>query len=204
MVSFSSRWRWVRGRKQAGPQEANLRTELRVKVGVGIVVWCLTLVVSLLLRLVGTPGLITRWLPTMVLLVLPLLVGYVVVYRLFLFPRYLEVCRRMDARKSYEPTPKKSSKKARTEAPAKQKVRLMPGKVIIVMGLLPVVYYFVTTFVSMPPDVPVQNHDHLWHQLGTLLTIPLGYLIGLAISLGDEWRPLVPFCRCRESESSVR
>lgn len=202
MLGTSSRLRWIRGRKEAGPKEEALREELRVKVGVGIAVWNGTLILALLLRLIGTPGLETRWLPTLVIVVLPFLVGYVVVYRLFFYPRYLEICRRIDGRKSYEPTKKGSSKKAKAEVPQKPKIHLMPGKAMVGLAVIPVIYYLATTFISIPPGGTPSSHDHLWHQLGTLLNIPLGYLIGLAISLGDDLRPLLPFLQMRKDESS--
>ncbi len=200
MIASSSRLRSITGHKEVGREEYGLRTELRVKVGIGIVVWSSALILSLLLRGIGTPGLTTRWLPMLVILVLPLLVGYVIVYRLIFYPRYLKVCRQIDTRKSYEPTTKKSSgKKARTEMPQKQRVNLMPGMAMIGASLLPLVYYILTSFVSIPPGVPTQNHDHAWHQLGTLLTVLLGYLIGLALSLGSDVRTLLPLAQMRRT-----
>ena len=181
-------------RKEVGPKEQRLRTELRVKVGTALGMWSGALTISVLLRLVGTPGLTTPWLPTLVLLVLPLLVGYVGVFRLIFYPRYLAVCRQIDGRKSYEPAAKKGSgKKARTEAPRTQRVSLVPGKALIGACLTPIVYYLVTAFVSVPQGVPPANHDHVWHQSGTLLTVLLGYVVGLVLSLGDDIRPLLPF-----------
>src|SRR6266581_3274034 len=75
MLASSSRWRSITSRKEIGPKEYGLRTELRVKVGTGIIIWSSALILSLLLRLVGTHGLETHWLPTLVILVLPLLIG---------------------------------------------------------------------------------------------------------------------------------
>jgi hypothetical protein len=193
LISSSPRWRAVFYRKEAGRREFALRAELLVKVGVGIIVWCGALLVSLLLRLVGTPGLITRWLPTLVLLTLPLLAGYVVVYRLLFYSRFLEVCRRADSQKSYVAASKKSSKKAKVDALRKHKVVLLPIKAVIGAALVALVYYFAMAFVSLPTYLPASNHDHLWHQMGTVLVGFLGYTIGLFLSLGDDVRPLVPF-----------
>ncbi len=201
LISSSPRWRAVLVRKEIGPKEFALRAELLMKVGVGISVWCSVLIVSLLLRLVGTPGLITRWLPSFVLLTLPLLVGYVIVYRLLFYPRYREVCRRVDGQKTYEPASKQSSKKAKTDELRKHKVVLLPTKAIIGFVLAFIVYYIATTAVSLPTSLPASNHDHLWHQTGTILAGFLGYLMGLALSLGDDVRPLVPFLQTRRKES---
>jgi hypothetical protein len=202
LISSSPRWHAVLVRKEVGPREFALRAELLAKVGVGIIVWSSVLIVSLLLRLVGTPGLITRWHPTLVLLVLPLLVGYLIVYRLLFYPRYREVCRRVDSQKSYEPASKKSRKKAKADALGKPEVVLLPTRALIVSVLAFIVYYFITSFVSLPTNLPASNHDHLWHQTGTVLFGFLGYLIGLALSLGDEVRPLVPFLQLRRKEST--
>ena len=103
---------------EAGPKERELRAELRVKVGAGISAWSGALILSLLLRLLGTRGLETRFLPTLVILALPLLAGYIVVYRLFFYPRYLEVCRRIDTYKSYDRITKKSGFSFATPIPA--------------------------------------------------------------------------------------
>lgn len=178
--------------KEGGRRERELRAELRVKVGIAIVLWSGALILSLLLRLLGTPGLETRLLTTIVFLLLPLLVGYIIVYRFFLYPRYLEISRRIDTRKSYVPVKKSERKKTVVQA-GKEKVSLMPGKALIGAATLPIVYYLVMTAVNIPPGVPAQNHDHLLHQLGMPILGLLGYTIGLAISLGDELRPLLPW-----------
>lgn len=68
-------------------------------------------------------------------------------------------------------------------------------------GALPVVYYFVTVFVSVQPGVPPSNHDHAWHQLSTLFMILFGYIVGLVSSLGDEVRPLLPWLRMQQRKS---
>lgn len=202
LISSSPRWRAALVRKEVAPKEFALRVDLLVKVGVGIIVWCSVLIASLLLRLVGTPGLITRWLPTLVLLTLPFLAGHIIVYRLLLYPRYREVCRHADAQKPYEPVGKKSRKKAKVDALRRHKVVLLPIKAMIAAVLAFIVYYFATTFVSLPTSLPPSHHDHLWHQTGTVLVGLLGYLMGLAFSLGDDVRPLVPFLRLRRREST--
>jgi len=91
------------GLKQMGREERRLRTELRNKIGVGLIIWDGALVISLLLRLFGSPGLDTRLLPTLVLVVLPFLSVYTLIYRLLFFPRYLAECQRLDKRSQYEP-----------------------------------------------------------------------------------------------------
>ncbi len=113
----------VRDRKEAGRNERGLRAELRVKIGTAMIVWCSALILALLLRLLGTPGLTTRLLPVLVVLPLPFLVGYIGVYRLFLYPRYRAVCRIRDTNSKYDATAKKASKKASGKVPEKTKVR---------------------------------------------------------------------------------
>src|SRR6266851_3466456 len=142
-------------RREIGRKERELRAELRVKVGTGMIVWSGALILSLLLRLLGTPGLMTRLLPAFVIAVLPILLGYVVVYRLFFYPRYLKEYRRIDTRKTYEPEVKKGDgKKAGAQTPRKAKDSLMPNKALIGLILVPLVYYVVMAFIAIPPGVP--------------------------------------------------
>ena len=54
-------------------------------------------------------------------------------------------------------------------------------------------HYIVMVAVNVPPNVPAQNHDHLLHQFGMPVLALLGYIIGLAASLGDEMRGLLPW-----------
>jgi uncharacterized membrane protein SpoIIM required for sporulation len=176
-----------KGCKEIGPKERELRAELRVKIGTGIAVWCAALIFSLLLRLLGTPGLETRLLSAFVIFALPLLVGYFIVYRLFFYPSYLKEYRRIDTQKLYEPVTKKS-KKTVDQSALEPKIRLMPGKALIGIVVGPILYYVVMTGFSIPPGVSVQNHDHLLHQLGMPVIALLGYLVGLAVSLGEEMR----------------
>jgi len=94
----------------------------------------------------------TRLLPAFVIAVLPILLGYVVVYRLFFYPRYLKEYRRIDTRKTYEPEVKKGEgKKAGAQTPRKAKVSLMPNKALIGLILVPLVYYVVMAFIAIPP-----------------------------------------------------
>lgn len=194
------------GLRGAGLRAYGLHAELWTKVGTGTAVWCGALILSLLLRLVGTYGLSTHLLMALVILALPLLGSYVVIYRLALYPRYLEVCRQIDTLKSYEHTAKKSSgKKARTEPPIrKQRAGLLPGKALIGMFAAPIVYYLVMAFVSIPPYLPPQNHDHLLHQLGSILMAMVGYSMGLLYSLGDDLRPMVPWLKVRQGVPQAR
>ena len=125
------------------------------------------------------------------------------IYRFAFYPRYLEVCRQIDTLKSYERVTKKSSsKKALTEVPRKQRVALLPGKALIGMFAAPIVYYLVMAFISIPPYLPPQNHDHLLHQLGSILMGLVGYIIGLVFSLGDDLRPIIPWLKVRQGRHS--
>jgi hypothetical protein len=58
--------------------------------------------------------------------------------------------------------------------------------------------------VALPTNVIPSNHDHLWHQTGTVLFGFLGYGMGLVLSLGDDVRPLVPFLKLSRKESAPR
>lgn len=188
------------GKRELGPKERELRTQLRVSVGAGISAWSGALLLSLLLRLLGTRGLETRFLPALVILALPLLVGYLVAYRLFFHPRYLAACRQIDTRKSYDPVAKKR-KKAGNQAAGKEKITLLPFKALLGTLILPIVYYLSMVPVSIPTGVPPQNHDHLLHQFGMLVMALLGYAFGLALSLGDDLRPMLPWLKVRQGES---
>ncbi len=186
-------------KKEAGLEERQLRAELRAKVGAGIAVWCIAFILALLLRLLGTPGLDTRLLPSLVVLTFPFLVGYVVVYRLFLYPRYLEERRRIDINRSYSSSAKKS-KKAAVQKPGKEKISFTPGKAMIGLAAAPFIYYIVMVAVSVPPRVQPQNHDHLLHQFGVPVASLLGYLIGLVISMGDDVRTLLPWINLSQKQ----
>jgi hypothetical protein len=187
---------------EAGPKERELRAELRVKVGAGISAWSGALILSLLLRLLGTRGLETRFLPTLVILALPLLAGYIVVYRLFFYPRYLAVGRRIDANTAYDRVAKKS-KKAGKRAPGREKISLLPVKAMLASLLVPITYYLLMVPVSIPAGVPPQNHDHLLHQSGMLVMALLGYAFGLAVSLGEELRPMAAWLKVRQGKSGA-
>lgn len=175
-----------------GRKERELRADFRIKVGAGIAAWFGALILSLLLHLVGTPGLETYFLSALVLFSLPLLVGYIIVYRLFFYPRYLKASRRIDNQQSYVPATKKS-KKTLEKSPLEQKISLMPGKAMIGLALTAVIYYIVMTGFSIPPGPAIPNHDHLLHQAGMLVTALVGYVAGLSISLGDSGRVIVRY-----------
>ena len=186
-------WRHAKaGRKEIGKEEYKLRAELRVKAGIGISIWSLTLILSLLLRLAGTAGLDTRFLPAMVLLTFPVLISYIVIYRLFFFSRFLQASRLLDNRKSYEPT--KKGKAQKRTAP-QEGIHPLPAKALIGLFIMPLLYYVVMIAVSIPPGIPAQNHDHVLHQFGMSVMGMVGYLLGLAMSLGDDFRPLLPWLR---------
>lgn len=190
---FSPIWpRAKAGHEQIGKEERKLRAELRVKAGTALIVWCLALILSLLLRLLSTPGLGTRLLPALVLLTLPVLISYFVIYWLFFFPRFLKGSRLLNSRKAYEPT--KKGKAQKRTAP-KEKVPLLPTKALIALIVVPILYYMVMTAVSIPPGVPAQNHDHLLHLFGMSVMAIVGYLLGLAMSLGDDFHSLLPWLR---------
>ena len=154
--------------------------------------WFGALILSLLLHLVGTPGLETYLLTAFVILALPFLIGYLIVYRLFFYPRYLKACRRVDNQKLYVPATKKSEKELE-KSPLGQKITLMPGKAMIGLALFPILYYIVMTGFSIPPGPAIPNHDHLLHQAGMLVMALIGYVTGLYISLGDPARILLPW-----------
>ncbi len=182
--------------KVMGLKEHEVRSELRVKVGIVLVVWSLAFILSLLLRLLGTPGLDTRILPSIVIVILPFLIGYIIIYRLFSYPRYLDMSRRIDIQKSYEPTTKKNKgKKTVSSATRREKVDLFPGVALISAGILPLVYYIIMTGISIPPSLPVQSHDHMLHQSGMLIVALVGYLLGLVVSLGKEMRERAAFLK---------
>jgi hypothetical protein len=189
------------GLQEMGREERRLRTELRNKIGVGLVVWDGALIVSLLLRLLGSPGLDTRLLPTLVLIVLPFLTVYTLIYRLLFFPRYLAECLRLDRRSLYEPTKKKSVKRTTRQIVGRTNINYAPASALIGMFALPVIYYIVLYTLSIPPGLPPQNHDHLLHQLGMPIVGMIGYLFGLTISLGEDIRSLLPWLKSTQKES---
>jgi len=179
--------------QQIGLEERKLRAEFRVKIGISLIIWNSALILSILLRLLGTPGLETRLLPAIVLFLAPLLVIYVFSYRYLLFPRYLTAARQLDTRKSYEVSKKK--KKSSLQKSGQEKVSAMPTKALIGLFTAPLLYYIVMIAVSIPPGTSPQSHDHLLHQFGMPVIGLLGYLIGLFASLGDDLRPLLPWIK---------
>ena len=183
-------------RAGAGTKEFGLRAEWWIKSGTALALLCVALIISILLRLLGTPGLSLYLQTTYVVVALLIVVGYALAYRLLLYPRYREACRLADARKSLDAVKKK---KGKAESSGNVHVGLLPGKALIGAVVLFVGYYLVTSFVSVQPGVPPSNHDHAWHQLSTILMLLLGYAIGLVWSLGDEVRSILPLLRMQRS-----
>lgn len=172
---------------EIGPGEYGLRIEWFAKLGTGIAVWGVALSFSLLLRVLGSTGLSTRVLPTLVLVALPMLAGYTLVYRLLFYRRYLAQACRIDARKALEKGAKtvglklkKQGEKISAHTFHRSHIALVPGKAMISLLVAPAVYYIALL------AHPVTEHD--LHQLGMFVAALLGYLIGLAISLGDGVR----------------
>lgn len=181
-----------------GPKEFELRADWWIKFGTALALLCVALILSLLLRLLGTPGLSLYLQTAYMVVALILVTSFALAYRVLVYPRYREACRFADSRKSYDTVLKKKKEKA--EPAGRLHVRLLSGKVMIGMALLPVFYYVVTAFVSIQAGVPPSNHDNAWHQLSTLFMILLGYSIGLVWSLGDEVRPILPWLRLQRGK----
>jgi hypothetical protein len=188
-----------------GPKEFELRAEWWIKIGTALALLYVALILSLLLRLLGTPGLSLYLQTAYVVVALLIVVGYAVTYCLLLYPRYRKACRLIDAHKSYDTSAKKGSgKKGKAEPSGRVHVNMLPGKAMIVTLVLPVVYYFAMTFVSVQPGVPPSNHDHAWHQLSTIFMFLPGYIIGLVWSLGDDIRPFLPWLRMQRGRHESR
>lgn len=177
--------------RETGPMEYGLAADLRIKGGLGIAIGSIGLILSIVLRLLGTPGLDTNILPTLVLVTIAGLLVYGIVYRFTRYPRYRDVARRVDTRQVYAPSRSPSAKatgiKRKMPNPsrnvqdlAKPKIDLMPGKALIGLASAPFIYYFL--LIPHPPTM----HD--LHQIGMVIAALLGYLIGLALSLGDGVR----------------
>lgn len=174
--------------RPAGPNETVLRTELRVKAGAGIAVWCGALILSLLMRVLGTPGLTNRLLPGLVVVALPLLVGYLALFRARVYPELVAVSRRVDKAQSYQAGPRGSRVRSKRTSPGvaaprrkPPRIELMAGKATLGFLLGSVVYYMVML-------VPTGDRYHDLHQFGIAVAAPIGYLVGLALSLGDDVR----------------
>lgn len=177
--------------KETGPVEYGLAADLRIKGGVGIAFGGLALILSIVLRLLATTGLDTNILPTLVLVTLAGILVYGIIYRFTRYPRYRDVAHRIDTRQVYEPTrspyAKATSAKRKTTSPsrdaqntAKPKIDLMPGKALLGLASAPFIYYFLL--------IPHPSAMHDLHQIGMVIAALLGYLIGLALSLGDGVR----------------
>jgi hypothetical protein len=173
--------------KSTGQREREVKAELRVKAGIGIALWCSALMTALLLRILGTAGLDTRFLPALVVLCLPLLVFYFIGYMLFFYPRNLAQARRLDGFQAYQ-IPSKKDKKKQARIPGKEDIKLMPGQALAGLLIAPFLYYFIMMAVGIPLDLPASHHDHALHQFGMIVAALLGYLIGLSISLGSDMR----------------
>ena len=176
---------------ESGPVEYGLAADLRIKGGLGIAFGSIALIFSILLRLLATTGLDTNILPTLVLVTVIGLLVFGIVYRLTRYPRYRDLARRIDTRQVYEPTrspyAKATSAKRKTASPsrnvqpiAKPKIDLMPGKALLGLAAAPFIYYFLL--------IPHPSTMHDLHQIGMVIAALLGYLIGLALSLGDGVR----------------
>ena len=183
--------RRVSNANETGPVEYGLAADLRIKGGFGIAFGSIALILSILLRLLATTGLDTNILPTLVLVTVTGLLVFGIVYRLTRYPRYREMARRIDTRQVYEPTRSPSAKatsarrKATTPSRSAQnlpkpKIELMPGKALIGLASAPFIYYFLL--------IPHPSTMHDLHQIGMVIAALLGYLIGLALSLGDGVR----------------
>ena len=166
-----------------GRVEYQLRAELWIKVGVGLVIWDVAFMLSFFLRYVGTPGLESWTLPGLSMLTLIAVSLYVVIYRSALFPRYARQCRQIDARLAYQPAKKGRKRGAAAEQGALKPpaIDVMPTSALVGLLAAPVAYYFVMF-------APTGERYHDLHQIGMLVAAPLGYVIGLAISLGAGYR----------------
>ena len=169
--------------EKAGQKERYLRTELRLKVGASIIAWGSALILAQVFRLMGTPGLGTRFLSTLVLGALPLLLLYFLLYGFALYPHYRKISRLVDANRKYEATSKQKKK-----TPVKAQINLIPTMALIFLVAAPMLYYITIAFLAIPPGVSPQNHDHLLHQFGMPVFALLGYAFGLTASLGSEAR----------------
>lgn len=124
----------------------------------------------------------------MAIIVFPFLVVYGLVYRLRVYPPLLVASRRMDARQVYQPAsggPRAKAKRTavarKAEAARLPAIEMMPGKATAGLFGGTVVYY-----VLMLAPTGTEYHD--LHEFGMLVAAPLGYLIGLAVGLGDGAR----------------
>lgn len=163
-----------------GPSEAWLRAEFQRKASASVIAWALALMLSLLLRLLGLPGVSMPALEVVVFVTAPLLVGYLLVYRLLILPRYLTEARRIDVRRKYEPGPRAQRSRGRDTEESAPEINLWPTKAVIGTFASPFIYYLALT----PHDA--RYHD--LHQLGMFIAALLGYMIGLLVSLGDAYR----------------
>ncbi|HZC04430.1 MAG TPA: hypothetical protein VE338_02220 [Ktedonobacterales bacterium] len=166
-----------------GRVEYQLRAELWIKVGVGLVIWDVAFMLSFFLRYVATPGLESWTLPVLSMGALIGVTVYALIYRFALFPRYARQCRQIDARLAYQPAKKgrKGDATADQGALKPPAIEVMPTSALVGLLAAPVAYYFVMF-------VPTGELYHDLHQIGMLVAAPLGYVIGLAVSLGAGYR----------------
>ena len=173
---------------EPGPVEYGLAADLRIKGGIGIALASIALILSIALRLFATKGLDTNVLPALVLVTLAGILVYGIIYRFTRYPRYRDQARRIDTRKAYEPTRSPYTKGKGTGQKvigssgtvrdlANPKIELMPGKALLGLTSAPFIYYFLL--------IPHPSAMHDLHQMGLVIAALLGYLIGLAVSLGE-------------------
>jgi len=169
-----------------GPNEMALRGEARIKLGAGIIALGAGMAVSLLLHLMGTPGLTMRLLPALIIFSALVSAALALPYALIWFPRLLGESQRLDRRERDQQRSLSPKDKAKQRSVARQIKRdtrsyTMPGKAMIAMVAALFVFYIPYA------GVPVADgHDHTMHMLGAFFVAPfVGYLIGLALSLGE-------------------
>ena len=180
--------------KETGPVEYGLAADIRVKGGLGVALASIGLILSILFRLLGAPGLDSNILPSLVLVTVVVLLVYGIIYRFTEYPRFRDEARRVDTRKAYEPKrnpyggagrtkgakQKTTTSSTNVHSLARPKIELMPTPALVGLIAAPFIYYFL--LVPHPPTM------HALHQLGMVVAALLGYLIGLVISLGDGVR----------------
>ncbi len=174
-------WRRT-GSRRLGPYEKALRAEWRVKVGAGITSLACGFLASLLLHLLGTPGLRMRLLPALVIASALISTGIALVYYVVWFPRLLRESQRLDKREAMNTAKgKPKTRMVATEVKRQAGAFAMPTKAIIAALTAIFVFYLPYAGVSVQ-----DGHDHIMHMLGAFFVAPFaGYLIGLALSLGQ-------------------
>lgn len=166
-----------------GRVEYQLRAEFWIKVGIGFIIWDVAFALSFLLRFFATPGLMSWTLPALSVAALAGVAIYAMIYRVLLFPQYVRQSRQIDTRLAYQPEKKGKKAKSVTNqaAPQLPRIDLMPPAAVVGLIAAPIAYYFLMF-------APTGDLYHDLHQFGMLVAAPLGYVIGLAISLGGGYR----------------